>query len=577
MYAITLMLAPFIVSSCDSNGISTLSSCTQLQNITSGCWYDFTPQLNCGMIHSNPGDRLSIEWIDVTSNALLMLSWKDIPYIQRSSGRTRGRTRYAAHTTIDLFRENNIMLQNSRDGKDFYHCDTSDTYCSTFSENTNSGPIYFNILPSELRSGRIKFTLESPKTFIKPNQLSALKDLWDTCCRETFEYTRQIFNFQNTHCSWAISHPATKDNDFGWDFISTDSCEHIDNIICDKFGNVVTMVIQQANLQCTLPESFSEFTHLKKLALPFNNITGDISKLSKLQQLSEITLEYNNFYGTAPCWDNKDITHVNLEHNNITGIIPNCYSQYSNLDILILSNNPFSPQNFPSLPSNIKTIDLKRNNIHGEIDTPTHFNKLHGIDVSSNKITGTIPNQILNSPSLSYIDVSYNKLSGEIPFINENYTFVNLQNNQFSGEFVSKIQNMSPNSILDISHNNFTGHLPIGLFDIYIKTRIILDGNRFMCENGTHLWPRWIDYLHPNIGNCVEPHPDEQKQEISITNPVTDDTSYTVGIIVLILMFFAMLCVICRFIWYKIKDTGYVQHVAEQEAEMVTNELIVSV
>nr|GEW49455.1 leucine-rich repeat domain, L domain-like protein [Tanacetum cinerariifolium] len=88
---------------------------------------------------------------------------------------------------------------------------------------------------------------------------------------------------------------------------------------------------------------------------------------------------------------------------------------------------------------------------------------LKAIDLSSNNLTGQIPNEVTNLHGLLVLDLSDNSLVGEIPrnigHMTELLT-LNLSRNMFSGEMPSSISDMHSLNDLDVSFNNLSGRVP---------------------------------------------------------------------------------------------------------------------
>ncbi|GKC99379.1 leucine-rich repeat domain, L domain-like protein [Tanacetum coccineum] len=88
---------------------------------------------------------------------------------------------------------------------------------------------------------------------------------------------------------------------------------------------------------------------------------------------------------------------------------------------------------------------------------------LKAIDLSSNNLTGQIPNEVTNLHGLLVLDLSNNSLVGEIPrnigHMTELLT-LNLSRNMFSGEMPSSMSDMHSLNDLDVSFNNLSGRVP---------------------------------------------------------------------------------------------------------------------
>ncbi|PWA43600.1 leucine-rich repeat domain, L domain-like protein [Artemisia annua] len=87
------------------------------------------------------------------------------------------------------------------------------------------------------------------------------------------------------------------------------------------------------------------------------------------------------------------------------------------------------------------------------------------IDLSSNNLTGQIPNEVTNLHELLVLDLSNNYLVGEIPRDIGQMTqllTLNLSVNMFSGEIPSTMSRMTSLNYLDLSYNDLWGRIPSG-------------------------------------------------------------------------------------------------------------------
>ncbi len=165
------------------------------------------------------------------------------------------------------------------------------------------------------------------------------------------------------------------------------------------------------------------------------------------------------------------VRELKLSRNNIIGLMPNRLPNFSQLDVLDLSDNNLSG-GLPALPASLTSLDLSGNNVAGNIPVSLPPNLLY-LDISSNKISGSIPTQLWNVTQLRKIDLSNNALTGSFPedVINvSSLDTLNLSGNQLSGSLPVNMWHI-PATHVDVSRNDFSGAVPEPNFiDILLRS-----------------------------------------------------------------------------------------------------------
>ncbi|XP_028760968.1 receptor-like protein 43 [Neltuma alba] len=85
------------------------------------------------------------------------------------------------------------------------------------------------------------------------------------------------------------------------------------------------------------------------------------------------------------------------------------------------------------------------------------------IDFSSNRIEGSIPEEMMDFTALYALNLSNNNLAGRIPSSIgklQRLESLDLLNNSFTGEIPSQLANLSFLSVLNLSYNHFVGRIP---------------------------------------------------------------------------------------------------------------------
>ncbi|KAJ4969863.1 hypothetical protein NE237_002962 [Protea cynaroides] len=285
-----------------------------------------------------------------------------------------------------------------------------------------------------------------------------------------------------------------------------------------QFGtsSLETLDLSSNKLEGPIPLSIFELQHLTVLQLSSNNFNGTIQPemIQKLQNLTSLDLSYNSLLINATvCNSNSSfpqlgslklasckllcfpdflrqnqskLSTLDLSNNQIHGQIPTWIWKigdgslaYLNLSFNFLNN---LEQPLPNMSYNsLAVLDLHSNLLQGPI--PVLSSLLIYVDYSDNRFQSIIPSNI--TPFLVFtifFSLSSNNLTGEIPesICSAGYLQVlNLSNNSLSGTIPSCLANMCENlMVLNLRQNHFVGHIPQE-FPVGCSLRTLdLSGNR---------------------------------------------------------------------------------------------------
>ncbi|ONK70920.1 uncharacterized protein A4U43_C04F2880 [Asparagus officinalis] len=131
---------------------------------------------------------------------------------------------------------------------------------------------------------------------------------------------------------------------------------------------------------------------------------------------------------------------------------------------------------------------------------------------SDNQLSGAMPHQFQDFPTLSSIDLSNNRLSGRIPdslASCERLVSLTLRGNGFTGEIPLSISLMPTLAILDLSSNQLTGHIPVDFGNSPALEMLNLSSNNLSGPVPTNGILRTINpnELSGNLGLCGAPLP----------------------------------------------------------------------
>ncbi|KEH25183.1 leucine-rich receptor-like kinase family protein, partial [Medicago truncatula] len=291
-----------------------------------------------------------------------------------------------------------------------------------------------------------------------------------------------------------------------------------------KFQSLVVLNLAENRISGKVPNSFGTLQQIESIHLNNNNFSGEIPSLILCQNLKLIDVGDNNLQGTLPMWIGHHLQKLiilrlranklqgniptsmcnlsflqvlDLSINNITGEIPQCFS-----NILALSNLMFPRKSFHYVTSSVSytesivheigffsdkakfalkgsnreygknlglitTIDLSCNQLTGEIpQSITKLVALVGLNLSGNNLTGMIPNNIGHMKMLESLDLSRNHLSGRMPTSFSNLTFLgymNLSFNNLEGKIPLSTQLQTFDSSSYVGNNRLCGQPLINL------------------------------------------------------------------------------------------------------------------
>ncbi|KAK3152722.1 hypothetical protein QOZ80_2BG0162700 [Eleusine coracana subsp. coracana] len=184
--------------------------------------------------------------------------------------------------------------------------------------------------------------------------------------------------------------------------------------------------------------------------------------------ITHLDISHAGIMDTLPHWFWKFFSHavyLNITMNQISGRLPSSLRFMTSIQAICLGSNNLTGS-IPLLPEHLRVMDLSSNSLSGSI--PSEFNgpDLAQLDVSYNRINGTVPASLFQFPSLMHLDLSNNNLTGDLPHyrnISSNdpgiITLI-LYNNNLSGEFPVLLKHCHAMTFLDLSHNMFYGILP---------------------------------------------------------------------------------------------------------------------
>ncbi|KAH7662980.1 Non-specific serine/threonine protein kinase protein [Dioscorea alata] len=233
------------------------------------------------------------------------------------------------------------------------------------------------------------------------------------------------------------------------------------------------------------------------------------------QKLDYVVLSHNDIKGKLPAsLEHLNLGYIDLSHNHFVGPLPYFSSTFQELRLMNNSFSGFIPNDLMKTMSNIMYFSVSTNNLSGEIpQSVCKLKHLITLDLSKNQIMGSIPdcwNQSQDSQRPIMLDFSYNNLSGGIPasICSLQQFAIHLNNNNLSGELPSSLKNCTGMATLDLGYNKFNGNISNLISDRNWNLGIVrLRSNLFTGtippELGNIMYLRVIDLAHNEFSGVI--------------------------------------------------------------------------
>ncbi|XP_045832457.1 receptor-like protein 9DC3 isoform X1 [Trifolium pratense] len=266
-------------------------------------------------------------------------------------------------------------------------------------------------------------------------------------------------------------------------------------------------------LKGLLPNKITGFQKLGSLVLNNNLLSGKFpSWCLSLPSLSLLDLSTNQFTGYISAFSSYSLWYLNLCNNKLQGNIPESIFNLANLTVLCLSSNNLSSvvnfQHFSKLQK-LFSLSLSHNsqlslNFESNVNynfsilsklelssvgligfsklSSGKFPRLRYLDLSNNKLFGSVPNWLLEIDSLQLLGLSHNLFTSMDEFSRnhwQNLYSLDLSFNLLAGDIFLSICNKSSLVLLNLAHNKLTGTIPQCLANLSFLVVLDLQMNKF--------------------------------------------------------------------------------------------------
>ncbi|XBI16028.1 hypothetical protein VPH35_058352 [Triticum aestivum] len=262
---------------------------------------------------------------------------------------------------------------------------------------------------------------------------------------------------------------------------SNELCGSLEDIPNPISSLLYSIELRDNNFAGHIPKSFFDLTRLQVLLLDSNYFEGTVElgiiwKLNALDflMLSDNILSVIDVEDGYPLPYLPHIRYLGLAYCNLT-IIPGTLRYTNQLSYLDLSNNKIHGV-IPSWiwvnwKESMFELNLSNNMFTSLENSPSlvQMDNLKMLDLSSNKLHGTVPIPVTTTSSSALLDWSDNSFSSIIPdfgrYLPNNTIHLDLSRNKLYGNIPGSICTQKQLKILDLSYNNFSGMMPACLIE----------------------------------------------------------------------------------------------------------------
>ncbi|XP_020587090.1 leucine-rich repeat receptor-like tyrosine-protein kinase PXC3 isoform X2 [Phalaenopsis equestris] len=235
-------------------------------------------------------------------------------------------------------------------------------------------------------------------------------------------------------------------------------------------GKLQVLVLTLNKLTGTIPESVGKCRSLSSLRIGNNRLVGSVpSSIGNISSLTYFEADNNHLSGELPAEFARcsNLTLLNLASNGLTGVVPTELGDLKNLQEFIVSDNRLTDEVPKSLLKcrNLNKLDLSNNRFNGSLpENICSTSRLQFLILSQNSIAGEIPPVIGNCVRLLELQLGGNYLTGEIPpeigRIKNLQIALNLSFNRLHGSLPHELGKLDKLVSLDVSNNQLSGSIP---------------------------------------------------------------------------------------------------------------------
>ncbi|KAL7616485.1 hypothetical protein Lser_V15G01263 [Lactuca serriola] len=307
---------------------------------------------------------------------------------------------------------------------------------------------------------------------------------------------------------------------------------------CLNLQNMEHLYLGYNRFTGSVPLSFGNLTKVLILDIGNNKLSGRIPEfLGELSDLRILVLRNNNFRGSIPkqLCQLSNVSLIDLSSNSLSGSIPSCLQNITGPRYLAFIERMMSQSftDFTYVDGSDPQRGLSTNFYPEVIETrdevqfttksmsrPYKGNILDymaGLDLSCNKLTGKIPEELGFLTQILALNLSHNQLTGPIPVKFSDLAkleSLDLSSNGLTGKVPSELIKLTFLGVFNVSHNNLSGRLPDMKQQFGTFTEACYQGNPLLC--GPPLEKKCATEPHVTTHPSLEKQGTEKWYEIDI-------------------------------------------------------------
>ncbi|KAG6498656.1 leucine-rich repeat receptor-like serine/threonine-protein kinase SKM1 isoform X1 [Zingiber officinale] len=308
-----------------------------------------------------------------------------------------------------------------------------------------------------------------------------------------------FLNLSNNNLSGALHFPSGEDGGGGRTLFSLQVLDLSNNFLAGPIPDEISRFVSLKDLdlggnyfQGRIPLSIAELKGLQFLTLASNELIGPIpTQLGDLTALQWVYLGYNNLSGEIPAaiGNLTALGHLDLVYNHLAGGIPSSIGNLPFLQYLFVYKNQLSGSIPPSVYNltALISLDLSENQLEGKVsENVMRLENLEVLNLFSNRLSGPIPGSLGATPRLRVLQLWSNRFEGTIPgslgLGNDELAVVDLSSNNLTGRIPEHLCYALSLVKLILFSNAFTGGIPRGLTRCRTLERVRIEDNRLSGE-----------------------------------------------------------------------------------------------